>query len=260
MRLDARDPEPAESSYVTRNRAEWDRTSEEYQALHGAGLGRGAVWGMWHIPEDELRILGDVEGKDVLEFGCGAADWSIALAKRGARAVGIDLSPRRLAIARERVAAAGVAVRLVEGNAEHSPFPDASFDVVFADHGATTFADPYRYVPEAARLLRYGGVFAFNAVTTLSELVRESDGGLTDQLMYDYFDIHTIDQGDDGVSFVLGTGDWIRLFMANGFLVEDYRELRAPENGKSTYADNNDYAWARRWPFEAIWKVRRVGE
>ena len=97
-------------------------------------------------------------------------------------------------------------------------------------------------------------------MTTLSELVREATGAITAELMHDYFEIHTIDQGEDGVTFVLGTGDWIRLFMANGFLVEDYRELRAPENGSSTYVEANEYAWARRWPFEAIWKVRRLGD
>ena len=46
---------------------------------------------MWQLPESELRVLGDVSGRDVLEFGCGAAQWSIALAAQGAR-VGDDLS------------------------------------------------------------------------------------------------------------------------------------------------------------------------
>ena len=40
------------------------------------------AWGTSQIPESELRILGDVAGKDILEFGCGAAQWSIALAQR----------------------------------------------------------------------------------------------------------------------------------------------------------------------------------
>ncbi len=38
------------------------------------------AWGVWRIPETELGVLGDVSGLDVLELGCGAAQWSIALA------------------------------------------------------------------------------------------------------------------------------------------------------------------------------------
>ena len=47
---------------------------------------------MWQLPESELQILGDVAGKDVLEYGCGAAQWSILLAQAGARPVGLDNS------------------------------------------------------------------------------------------------------------------------------------------------------------------------
>ena len=56
----------------------------------------GMAWGVWQVPESELQVLGDVRDKDVLELGCGAAQWSIALARVGARPVGIDLSERQL--------------------------------------------------------------------------------------------------------------------------------------------------------------------
>ena len=122
---------------------------------------------MWQLPDSELGILGDVAGKDVLELGCGAAQWSILLAGRGARVVGLDNSARQLEHARENMAAAGVDFPLVHAAAEEVPLPDASFDVVFCDHGGMTFGDPYRTVPEAARLLRPGGllrVLALDAV------------------------------------------------------------------------------------------------
>ncbi|HTD37568.1 MAG TPA: class I SAM-dependent methyltransferase, partial [Candidatus Limnocylindrales bacterium] len=97
---------------------------------------------MWSIPESELNVLGDVRGKDVLELGCGAAQWSIALAGLGARCVGLDNSARQLEHARRAMAAAGVDFPLVHASVENVPLPDASFDVVFCDHGAMTFADP----------------------------------------------------------------------------------------------------------------------
>ena len=73
---------------------------------------------MWRIPESELAVLGDVAGLDVLELGCGAAQWSVALAGRGARVTGLDLSEEQLRQAREAAAAAGVEVAFVHASAE----------------------------------------------------------------------------------------------------------------------------------------------
>ena len=71
------------SSDALRNRAHWDRTSDEYQQRNAAFIGRPEPrWGMWQLPESELGVLGDVAGKDVLELGCGAAQWAILLAQR----------------------------------------------------------------------------------------------------------------------------------------------------------------------------------
>jgi SAM-dependent methyltransferase len=88
------------------NRAFWDRHSDDYQETHREHIGRPEPrWGMWQLPESELEILGDVAGKDVLELGCGAAQWSILLAGLGARPVGVDNSERQLEHARDALAA-----------------------------------------------------------------------------------------------------------------------------------------------------------
>jgi len=154
------------------NRAVWDGYSDEYQAKHGEELAAsgGLAWGTTRISEADLQVLGEVAGRDILELGCGAAQWSIALAKRGARPVGLDLSERQLAHARRLMADAGVDFPLIHASAELVPLPDASFDIVFCDHGAMTFADPYRSVPEVARLLRPGGLFAFNHHTPIETI------------------------------------------------------------------------------------------
>src|SRR4029453_10030150 len=93
------------SSDSLRNRDAWDRISEEYQDRHREFIGQPEPrWGMWQLPESELRVLGDVAGKDVLELGCGAAQWSILLARQGARVVGLDNSERQLEAARRSMA------------------------------------------------------------------------------------------------------------------------------------------------------------
>jgi SAM-dependent methyltransferase len=138
------------------------------------------------------------------------------------------------------------------------PLPDASFDIVFCDHGAMSFADPYLTVPEAARLLRPGGLFAFNHLSPIQTICWPLDADrVGDRLALDYFGMHVIDDGED-VSFQLPYGEWIRLFRANGLTVEDLIEPRPAEDATSTYRDETDRAWARRWPAESIWRLRRA--
>ncbi len=253
---------PGLTDHAAHNRASWDAYSDEYQALHGGQLADsgGMAWGTAQIPESTLRILGEVEGKDVLEFGCGAAQWSIALAQHGARTVGLDLSERQLEHARRLMAEAGVTFPLVHGSAEAVPLPDASFDIVFCDHGAMTFADPYRTVPEAARLLRPGGLFAFNHHSPIETMcwTDGSDGpeALGDRLSRDYFGMYRIE--DDEIAFQLPYGEWIALFRENGLTIEDLVEPRPGVDATSSYRNEAELAWARRWPAECIWRLRRA--
>lgn len=245
--------------HARRNRALWEATSDDYERRHAGDLDgdKAMTWGLWRIPEAELGVLGEVAGKDVLELGCGAARWSIALARRGARPVGLDLSPRQLAHARRLMREAGVAFPLVEASAEAVPLPDASFDLVFCDWGAMTFCDPYRTVPEAARLLRPGGLLAFATASPISLLCRDrTTDQLTERLVNDYFGMRRFDW-PDGTDFQLPFGEWLRLFRAHGFVVEDLIETRPPPGTKSSYRDAAETEWARRWPMENIWRARK---
>jgi SAM-dependent methyltransferase len=211
---------------------------------------------VWQIPEDELQVLGDVAGKNALELGCGGAQWSISLARLGARPVGLDLSPRQLEHARRAMAEAGVEFPLIEASAEDVPLEDGSFDIVFCDHGAFNFADPMRLVPQCARLLRTGGLLAFSMVTPIFDIFWENEReAVGDEPRNNYFE-HRGFEDDEGVDFQLPYGDWIRLFRANGLVVEDLVELRPPPDAKSSY-DLVTVDWARRLPAEHIWKLRK---
>ena len=247
------------SAYCAENRESWNADSDDYQADHGpqlAGSG-GLAWGVWQIPEASLQVLGEVKGRDILELGCGAAQWSIALAKAGARPVGLDLSERQLSHARLLMTNAGVDFPLVHASAEMIPLPDLSFDIVFCDYGAMTFADPYATVAEVARVLRPGGLFAFCGSTPIVEMCYPDDGDHPgDRLLLDYFSMWSL--GWEGYTeFMLPYGAWIRLFRAHGFAIEDLIELRPGPDAKSTFRDDVDREWYRRWPGEQIWKVRK---
>ena len=250
-----------ESPQSGRNRELWDQRSDEYQAKHGPQLAAsgGLAWGVWQLPESELRILGEVCGRAVLELGCGAAQWSIALDALGADVTGLDISERQLEHARALMAAAGVEFPLVRASAEATPFDDASFEVVFCDHGAMAFADPYLTVPEVARILRPGGLLAFSMHTPIHDIAREPDSDHpADKLIDTYWDLHVIEEPGEPATFQLPYGEWIRLFVESGFTVESLIELRPPPDATSSYRHEVDREWARRWPMEHIWRVRRT--
>lgn len=252
---------PALSSHAATNRARWDELSDEYQARHGGQLAAsgGLAWGVWQLPESELQVLGEVAGRDVLEFGCGAGQWSIALHKLGARVTGLDNSARQLEHARRLMAEVGAEFPLVHASAEETGLQARSFDIVFCDYGAMTFADPQRTVPEAARLLRSGGLFAFTVSTPIVDLAwAAGDEHPTDRLVLNYWEqLRRIEEPGEPISFQLPYGEWIALFRASGLLVESLLEPRPPADATSSYRDENDRVWARQWPMEQIWRLRR---
>lgn len=237
------------------NRAFWDTYSAEYQSRHAEALGGSPAWGLWRVPDEELGILGDVRGLDVLELGCGGGQFALQLAARGARVTGLDNSPAQLDHARQLQLQAGLSFPLVLSPAEQLPFADASFDLVFNDFGAATFADPLPMVPEVARVLRPGGRFAFSHATPLDWLCfdEEADAWGT-RLRRPLFGMHAETDHDDGCTeYNLSHGAWIRLFVTSGLRVERLVEWQPPAAAVSTYRDETTRDWARRWPIEEIW-------
>ena len=246
------------TDHARKNLKHWDGQSDDYEAQHSEQLTHNPMaWGCWSVPESRLHVLGDVSGKDVLEFGCGAARWSIALAKRGARAVGLDVSASQLEHARRNMRDAGVDFPLLHASAEAVPLTDASFDIVFCDHGAMTYCDPRRTVPEAGRILRQGGLLAFSAATPILNVCwNESEDRVDDRLHANYFDRRRFEDASI-VNFSLPYGEWIALFRRNGFTIEDLIELRPPEDAQTSYIDYAPISWARAWPAEQIWRVTK---
>lgn len=252
---------PERSDYPRRNRRVWDRTSAAYDRAHARALAieGGMAWGLWRLPESRLRLLGPLRGARVLELGCGAARWSAALARRGARIVGIDLSRAQLDRGRELLVHARARPELVHGSAESLPFADATFDQVFCDWGAMTFADPDRTVPEVRRVLRRGGRFVFAAANPFRYLAfdRARDRqGL--RLVRPYFGSSRI-VFDGLTEFTRTYSAWVTLFVSSGFDIERLEEPQPASRRRSSYLARPDEAWARRWPQESIWQLRASG-
>jgi SAM-dependent methyltransferase len=104
-------------------------------------------------------------GWRVLDVATGSGNAAIAAARHGCEAVGVDYVPALLERGRERAAAEGLAVELVEGDAEALPFPDASFDAVTSVFGTMFAPDHARTAAELLRVCRPGGTIALASWT-----------------------------------------------------------------------------------------------
>jgi SAM-dependent methyltransferase len=149
---------------------------------------------------------------------------------------------------------------LVHGNAERLPFEDETFDLAISEYGASIWCDPYHWIPEAARVLRPGGELRFlmNGVILMLCVPDEEEGKADATLIRPYFGMHRFEWPDNpSVEFHLEHGEWIRLLRANGFEVLELLELR-PDEGSTTLDPFVDLDWARKWPTEEVWKVRKT--
>jgi SAM-dependent methyltransferase len=247
------------ADHVTRNRAFWDADADAYQAAHGAALAEEPLaWGAWRAPEADVKLLGPVTGRDILELGCGGAQWAVALHALGARPRALDLSRRQLVHAQRHIEACDAKVDLVQANGEVLPFQDGSFDIVFCDHGALSFCDPTKSVPEVARVLRADGILAFCTTHPLVYLTWDEERQRqTKRFQRGYDELGRIELGEGTSDWVLTPGEWIALLRNNGFEIEALVELRPPKHGTTTYENFVPTKWARHWPAEQAWRARR---
>ncbi|MCW2961804.1 MAG: Methyltransferase type 11 [Thermoleophilia bacterium] len=251
--------------HVDLNERYWDDYAHSYHLGHSNQLPTDVpTWSVWGTPEAEVGALGDFVGRDVVELGCGGAQFSIALARAGARCTAIDISSEQIALGQrlldEAEAADGARpdVTLVVGDVETSSLPDASFDIAFSDYGASMFADPLRWVPEAVRMLRPGGRLVFSSTTPLLETcLPKGEGVVSDRMVRDYHGMHRLDDSR-AVYFNLPYGAWIRLFRSCGLDIVDMIETRPADSIVETdYRTPNQVAWAKRWPAEMIWILEK---
>jgi SAM-dependent methyltransferase len=252
------------SDHVARNRTAWDAYAEDFEASgHQRWQQKEPEWGIFNVPEAQLQLLpADMTGVEAVELGCGTAYVSAWMARRGAKPVGIDNSPKQLANAEKFQREFDLAFPLHLGNAEATPFADESFDFAISEYGAAIWCDPYMWIPEAARILRPGGELVFLGNGLLMMLCTAVDAGAdtpaSETLQRPLFGMHRFEwDEDDSVAFHLPHGKMIALLRELGFEIEALIEVEVPEDGSTTdpYVTKE---WARKWPCEEVWKVRKL--
>ena len=249
--------------YLQGNVDSWQEKAAGYvEAAEQAWASDEPYWGIWKIPESGVGILpADMSGLNTIELGCGTAYVSAWMRRRGADVVAIDPTPGQLETARRLQDLHRLDFVIEQGFAESVPYPDESFDFAISEYGAALWADPYLWIPEAARLLKPGGrlVFLSNSpLAVMCEQELESDGPMGPVLQRPYFGMYKSTWPDcpGETEFHLTHGDWIALLRDNGFSIERLLELQAPPGARCDFAWA-DPAWAAQWPTEEVWVVRK---
>lgn len=183
------------------NAAAWDQAAAAY--LAGAQLPTDVVhYGPDIGTEADFRLLGDVKGKRVLELGCGGAQNSIAFAKQGAIAIGVDLSAEMLAAARRLCDNEEVRVELRHGDMADLAFVRAdSVDLVFSAYSFGYVDDLNRVFRQVHRVLRVGAPLVFSMPHPAYHLI---DGDHPDQPLLvrrSYFDTEALKYEQFGATF-----------------------------------------------------------
>jgi SAM-dependent methyltransferase len=184
----------------TDNAAAWDRHSARYQERHRLPT-HVAHYGPDIPTEAELRLLGNLKGKRVLELGCGGAQCSIAFAKQGATAIGIDFSSEQLAFARRLVEQEAVRVELRQGDLADLAFLRAeTIDLVFSTYAFGFVGDLRRVFRQAHRVLRIGAPLVFSLPHPAYDMI-DDDAEEPLLVRRSYFDRSPIDYERDGTAF-----------------------------------------------------------
>jgi SAM-dependent methyltransferase len=246
------------------SRAWWDADADDYQAEHGDFLGTADfVWCPEGVREEDVRLLGDIAGRRVLEVGCGSAACARWLGQQGANVVALDLSSGMLAHAAAENASTGVAVPLIQASADQLPFADGSFDSACSAFGAVPFvADSGAVLNEVARVLRPGGSWVFAVTHPMRWIFPDDPGpeGLT--VVQSYFDRTPYLEVDDTgratyVEHHRTLGDYVRQIRAAGMVLDELIEPEWPEGHAREWGQWSPLR-GRLFPGTAIFCCTRV--
>jgi len=154
--------EKIESSYEEDFLIGWDRIASDYQSQNRIST-YSVHYGPLSSGEEEIALLGDVTGKKILELGCGGGQNSIALARQGAKVMGIDFSEEQLKFARKLSEETGVAVKFLQGDIEELSFfiEGEIFDIVISSFTLSYVENIDKVFTGVRSLLRSGGILVF---------------------------------------------------------------------------------------------------
>jgi ubiquinone/menaquinone biosynthesis C-methylase UbiE len=217
-----------------------------------------------------LKLLGNVKGKKILDFGCGTGIYTKILKKKGAKVKGFDISPEMLRIAKDYVKG----VELKQGTGNKIPF-NKKFDIVVASLVFDYFDDWNRPLKEINRVLKKEGYFVFstgNPVTESSEKFivngkRMKHRGIGASVVWNYFKerkiwgtwkniLHKKKVRNVKMPTYHKTYEtMIKSIVKNGFEIVDYADCFPLKKSKKLFPE--EYKFLSNVPYFCVWKVRK---
>jgi SAM-dependent methyltransferase len=195
--------------------------------------------------ERELRLLGDLRAKRVLDLGCGTGAAAIGFAHRGAIVIALDASEPRLTHARERAEREEVKVEWRKGDLADLAFLRAeSIDAAFSADAVAEVDDAARLFRQVQRVLKPNGPFVFSYEHPMALCI-----GTSGDVERSYFEPGPIDVERDGESarvYTRGIGEVFTELGRAGFRVDTVLEPRPDTPGA-------------RVPATIVWRARKEG-
>jgi SAM-dependent methyltransferase len=193
----------------------------------------------------ELRLLGDLRGKRVLDLGCGTGSGAIAFAQQGAIVIALDTSESRLAHARARAEQEEVKVEWRKGDLADLAFLRAeSIDAAYSADKVAEVDDASRLFRQVQRVLKPNGPFVFSYEHPVAVCL-----GTAGTIERSYFEPGPIDVERDGESvrvYTRGIGEVFTELGRAGFRVDTVLEPRPDTPGA-------------RVPATIVWRARKEG-
>src|SRR5262245_20645660 len=193
-------------------RASWDHAADAYAQGQASG---SDYYRYEFFGPAQVALCGEVRGMSVLDVGCGNGYFARALARRGARVTGIDISPRMIEHAKQQETAAplGTEYRVLDAATLPAGFVSKSFDMVTSCMALQDMPDVDKVIRGAHAVLRPGHRFVASithpCTDTPFRVWERDDNGMKRWLCIDrYF---------EGGAFEYTWSGWEREFMTEGF-------------------------------------------
>ncbi|ANU17991.1 ubiquinone biosynthesis methyltransferase UbiE [Planococcus maritimus] len=245
---------------LKQNRTSWDTVAEHFN-----GVDALPRYGPFAQSEEELRLFDSIDGKNVLDIGCGSGHSLLYMSKQGAKDIwGVDLSDRQIERAHETLT--GLDAQLYCAAMEEDiGLPEAYFDIVYSIYAIGWTLDLDRTFELIYSYLRPGGTFIFSWDHPLYAHLKNGDGHLSlDSSYQDEGSVHYANfKGEDAPMTIPKRkfSTYLNALVKAGFSIERVVEPDVPHDLKDADAEVSDRYYslykAQKFPTTFIIKARK---